>query len=78
MSSIKAICYCKEEKEIYFPCEDIALMREQLEWLFRHLRDHKAVYFESPFDLNITTMKVDWTIGLEELGTNPEEDSGEE
>ncbi|MHA1288093.1 MAG: hypothetical protein ACTSPB_11885 [Candidatus Thorarchaeota archaeon] len=61
-NSIKVQCYCGEEKEIYFPCPDESLAREQLEWMFRHLRDHKGLYHDTPFDLKVTTMAVNWTI----------------
>ncbi len=60
-TSIKAICFCEEEKEIYFPCPDERLAMEQLEWLFRHLRDHNAVYFNAPFNLNVTVMDKEFT-----------------
>jgi len=50
---IEAICYCGEKTKLYFPCSD-RVAQEQMRWLFEHLADHKAVYHEAPFSLDIT------------------------
>jgi len=50
---MKITCYCGEEKQLFFPADERTI-REQFLWMIQHLKEHKALYHESPFNIDVT------------------------
>lgn len=49
----KLICFCGEEKIIYYPISDTKIIERQLEWIMDHLIEHNGMYYNRPFSTRV-------------------------